>query len=312
MLKFQKNVLLENYSTFEIGGRAEYFASVRDDSQLTEAIKFAGKKSIPFFILGGGSNTLFSDKGYNGLVIKIEAGNLKTEGDRIIASAGLPLSMIVGDAAKNELSNLEWAAGIPGTVGGAIFGNAGAFGGEIKDVIKTVTVLEILGSGFQTKSFKNKDCQFSYRNSLFKNNKKYIIIKAEIELQKGKKENIKEKIKKNILYRNERHPFEFPSAGSIFKNPALSSKDSKLIKKFPDIEKFLGKGEIPAAYLIDKCELKGKEIGGAQISNKHPNFIVNSGGARAENVVILISLIKQKVRDKFGFQLKEEINYIGF
>ena len=312
MLKFQKDVCLKNYSTFKIGGRAKYFISVENSSQLIESIDFAKKKKIPFFVLGGGSNTLFSDKGYNGLVIKMETGSLEIKNTEIIVDAGLPLSEVVGEAAKNEFSNLEWAAGIPGTVGGAVYGNAGAFGGEIKNVIKTVTVLEILDFGFKTKSFKNKDCKFSYRNSLFRKNKKYIIIKAEIEFQRGKIENIKEKIKKNILYRNEHHPFEFPSAGSIFKNPEIGVESLKLIKKFPDFEKFLDRGEIPAAYLIDKCEFKGKEIGGAQVSDKHPNFIVNKGGGKAENVIILISLIKQKVRNKFGFQLKEEINYIGF
>jgi UDP-N-acetylmuramate dehydrogenase len=260
--------------------------------------------------LGGGSNVLFSDKGYEGMVIKIRNKRYKTQGTRIICTAGMLLSEVLGITTKKGFTGLEWAAGIPGTIGGAIFGNAGAFGRKVEDVLNTVKVIDLIS--FQEKIFKKNQCQFSYRNSLFKKNKKYIIIETELKFKKREKKGIQTSIKKNLLYRCLYHPLKYPSVGSIFKNPELRNKSSKLIKRFPDFRKFLNKEETPAAYLIDRCELKGKKIGGAQVSEKHPNFIININNAKAEDVIILISLVKQKVRNKFGIELEEEINYVGF
>jgi UDP-N-acetylmuramate dehydrogenase len=255
--------------------------------------------------LGGGSNILFSDKGYNGLIIKINNKKIEFKNNNIICGGGVLFFKLVFAAKEKSLSGLEWAAGIPGTVGGAIFGNAGAFDGEIKDSIKEVIAFDT--KNLKEKKFNNKECKFSYRNSIFKKTKKYIIISGVFALKKGNKKEISAEIKKNILYRKNNHPLEHPSAGSIFKNQKINEKIKKLFKKFPDLKQFEEKKEIPAAYLIYRCNLKGKKIGKAKISEKHTNFIINVGNAKAEDVISLINLVKKKVKNKFNIDLKEEI-----
>jgi len=257
-MEFQKNVSLKKYTTFRIGGKAKYFFVAKTKDNLIEAIKTAKKKKLPFFILGDGSNLLVSDKGYKGLVIKF----------------GQPLSLYV-------FQGLEWATGIPGTVQGAVFGNAGAFGRSMKDVVKEVKVFDTKTE--KIKNFKNKDCQFSYKNSIFRKKKNLIILSVEI---KTKKSNPK-KIKEYFNYKKETQPLNFHSAGSIFRNP----------------EGFF------AGELIDKCGLKGKRVGNVKISEKHANFIVNLGNGKAKDVIKLIKLIKNKVKKKFGVVLEEEINF---
>jgi len=305
MIEIQKNIPLKKHSTFQIGGPAKYFTIVKNTSQLVESLEWAKQNNLPFFLLGGGSNILFSDKGYEGLIIKIQISDIKVKGDKVFCEAGTPLSKILNITAREGLSGLEWTAGIPGTIGGAIFGNAGAFGLGIKNILESVKVLNL--KSFQIEDFKSEDCQFSYRSSIFKKRKNYVILKVELKLQRRAKEDIHKRIEENFLYRRERHPLKYPSVGSIFKNVKLTKENLKLTEKFPDFKQFLQKGEIPAAYLIHCCDLKGKKIGGAQISKKHPNFIININNAKAEDVIILISVIKQKVRNQFGIQLEEEI-----
>jgi UDP-N-acetylmuramate dehydrogenase len=255
----KKNVSLKEYTTFRIGGRARYFFEAKTKNELISVIKLAKELKLPFFILGGGSNLLINNKGFNGLVIKF----------------GQPLSFYVS-------KGLEWAVGIPGTIQGAVWCNAGAFGKSMQDVVKEVEVFNAKTG--KIKIFKNKDCQFSYRNSIFKKNKNLIILSVKI---KSKKSDIK-KIRQYLNHRKKTQPLSFPSAGSIFKNP----------KGF-----FAGK-------LIEECGLKGKRIGNVQISEKHANFIVNLGNGRAKDVIKLIKLIKEKVKKRFGITLKEEIEFL--
>jgi UDP-N-acetylmuramate dehydrogenase len=165
---------------------------------------------------------------------------------------------------------------------------------------------------FKIKILKNKDCKFGYRESIFKKNKNLIILSAVLQSKKGKRKEIERKIRENLNYRRETQPLNFPSAGSVFKNYELGIKKYELIKKFPEIKNFIKKGQIPAGWLIEKCGLKGKMIGKAKISEKHSNFIINLGGAKAKDVKKLIKLIKQKVKKKFGITLEEEVQYLGF
>lgn len=306
MFEVQKNIPLKNYSTFKIGGSAKYFVKVSDVFGIKESILWVKKKDIPFFFLGGGSNVLFADGGYNGLIIKIENLGIKFEENNIVVDAGVPFLKLVLSAKEKSLSGLEWAAGIPGTVGGAIFGNAGAFGGEAKDNIKEIVTFDI--NTLKEKKFKNKDCQFSYRNSIFKKTKKYVLISATFSLEKGNKEKIGEEIKKNIIYRKNHHPLDFPSAGSIFKNVKI--KEESFFKRFPEFKQFEKTKEIPAAYLIYLEGLKGKSFGGAKISGKHTNFIVNSGSAKSKDVISLIDFVKNKIKNKFNINLETEIIFV--
>lgn len=293
----KKNVRLAPYTTFKIGGEAKYFFVAKNKEDLIETIRAAKKFKSPLFILGGGSNILVADEGFGGLVIKIKNLKSKIKGNNIFVEAGTPLSKIVNVALKNNLTGLEWAVGIPGTIGGAIYGNAGAFGKSISDAVREVEVYDIKNE--KAKILKKQDCQFAYRDSIFKKNdlradlrskKNLIILSAKIQLQKDDKKEIKRRIKEFLEYRKENQPLNFPSAGSIFKNPQ----------------------SVSAGELIKKCGLKGKKIRKAQISKKHANFILNLGGASAGDVKKLIEFTKQKVKEKFGIKLEEEICYLGF
>jgi UDP-N-acetylmuramate dehydrogenase len=284
----EKNVFLKNYTTFRIGGPAKYFYSAKTKKDIIKAILVAKKLNLPFFILTGGSNLLVSDRGFKGLVIRIENRELRIKNHTIYAEAGTPLALVVSKARENNLTGLEWAIGIPGMIGGAIKGNAGAFGKSMADIVKSVEVFDVKTE--KVKKLSKKDCKFSYKESIFKKNPNLIILSVELKLKKGNEKKIKEKLKEYLDYRKKTQPLGFFSAGSIFKNP----------KGF-----FVGE-------LGEKCGLKGKKIGQAEISEKHANFIVNLGKAKAKDVIELIKLIKRKVKNKFNIELEEEIQYLGF
>jgi len=317
----QKNILLKKYTTFKIGGPAKYFFTAKAKEDLVKAIKAAKRFKLPFFILGKGSNILFSDKGYSGLVVKIENCKLKIENCKLYTEAGTELEDLVNYSARASLAGLEWAAGVPGTIGGAVYGNAQAFGMRIADIVKSIEVFDV--KSLKIKKLSKKQCHFSTKNSIFKKNKNFtpyrneisgaglIILSATLKLKKGDKKEIQKKIKNNLAARKKRHLLIFLSAGSVFVNKEIRVKNKKLLKEFPELKEFNKWGTIPSAYLIEKCGLKGKKIGGAKISEKHANFIVNLGKAKAKDVKALIKLAKQKVKRKFGIVLEEEIEIIN-
>lgn len=305
----RRNILLKNYTTFRIGGPARYFFKAETKKDLIQAVKIAKRYNLPFFILGGGSNLLVSDKGFKGIVIKIQLSDYRIKGSEILTEAGTPLSLLVSKSIEKNLTGFEWAAGIPGTIGGAVRGNAGAFGGETKDVVKEVEVFNL--KNLKTENIKNSDCQFGYRESVFKKKRNFIIFSVVLKLEKNSKKKIKETTKKYLIYRKERHPQE-PSAGSVFKNIGIDKLKRDFLKKFPKAKKVIKGKTLPVAFLINQCQLAGKKIGKAQISKDHPNFIINIGDARAEDVKKLINLTKKKVKSKFGIILKEEVYFLGF
>ena len=310
----KNNILLKKYTTFKIGGPAEYFLIVKKKENLIKAVKLAKKLKLPIFIFGGGSNLLVSDEGIRGLVVKIQ--NLdkkfkirKLKSDVIIeTSAGIELKDLVEFSIKKSLQGLEWSGGLPGTFGGAVRGNAGAFGGEIKDIIFEV---EALDKNFNLKKLSKKQCQFSYRSSIFKKND-WIVLSVVIKLKKGNKKDIRSVAQYCIKYRRDRHPWEYPNAGSIFKNCAFSGFSSGFKKKLSKVVKQDPFPIVPTAYLISELGLKGTKIGNAQISEKHPNFIVNLGGAKARDVLKLIDLVKQKVKKVYNIKLETEVQFVGF
>jgi len=311
MLKnLQKNVLLKNYTSFKIGGQAKYFLKINTNEKLIEAIKWAKKHKLPFFILGGGSNLLVADEGYEGLVINFQFSIFNFQKNKIIVGAGMKLEKLINASMKTGLTGLEWAVGIPGTMGGAVRGNIEAFGSSISQLVKKVQVFDAKKE--EIKIFNNKDCEFKYKNSIFKQNPNLIILSVEIKLKKCEKEKIKKRICDNLNYRAKNHPLNFPSAGCVFKNYESKIASHELVKQFPELKEFNKKKIIPAGWLIEKCGLKGSKVGGAEISQKHANFIINSGQAKANDVLELIKIIKKKVIGKFKIKLEEEIQYLGF
>lgn len=281
-----KNVLMKNHTSFKIGGTADEFCEAKSVSEIQELIKYAKNKGMPYVIIGNGTNILVSDKGIRGIVIKLANEFSKTElkENTITAEAGSVLTALSVLALKNNLEGLEFASGIPGTLGGAIYMNAGAYGGEMKDVIKSVTYLE---SG-EVKTIFANELDFGYRKSFF-TNRNAVILSAEIELKEGRFEEIKAKMDDYKKRRTEKQPLLMPSAGSTFKRPTGY---------------FAGK-------LIEDAGLKGCKMGGAMVSDKHSGFVVNAGDATAEEILSLIEYIKKTVFEKFEVELETEIKMIG-
>lgn len=310
MLNIQENISLARYTTFRIGGPARFFVEVKTAEELEEAVQYAKDNNLQFFVLGGGSNVLVSDAGFDGLVIKIKFNDLRinAENNLLEAGAGFSLSKLVKDSVKNNLTGLEWAMGIPGTVGGAVRGNAGAFGGVMVDVISSVKAFDV--KKMQVVVYDLNVCNFDYRDSIFKQNYDLIILSVSVKLKEGNKDKSQEIIREIVGKRSSAYPQGMPSAGSFFKNPEAHEK---IKKEFEDeTGEVCRNNKLPARWLIGRVDLLGKKMGGAMISEKHANFIVNTGTATAEDVIMLASFVKQQVRDKFGVQLQEEVQYIGF
>ncbi len=277
---------MKKHTTFKIGGNADVFIIPNDSGEIIDAIKLCEEFKAPFYIIGNGSNILVGDGGINGVVIQIfkNMGNIGVNGNIIKAEGGALLSLVSRKALEEGLTGLEFASGIPGTVGGGVCMNAGAYGGEMKDIISKVVVLkngEIL-------ELSNEESEFEYRNSCILKNG-MIVLEAEMVLQKGKADEIKEKMFEFNRLRSEKQPLEFPSAGSAFKRPEGY---------------FAGK-------LIMDSGLRGYSVGGASVSEKHCGFIINKGNATAKDVITLIDDVKRIVNDKFGVMLKPEIRFIG-
>lgn len=277
------NEPLSVYTTFGIGGRARYFLVAKGEDDFQKAVTFSRKKEIPYFVLGGGSNLLVSDRGFEGLVIKNENDWIKKLDENFLeVSSGTSLRKLINFAVARNLSGLEGLFGIPGTLGGAIVGNAGTRGSFISDVLESVRVLAGDGRIFEV---DNKDADFSYRSSRFQRSGE-IILSARIKpLESGRAE-IERKIRKTLEMRQNQP--EERSAGCIFKNPK---------KGF-------------AGYYLDRAGLKGTQIGGAKVSEKHANFIINVGGAKSSDVIKLMNLCKERVEEKFGVCLQEEIVFL--
>ena len=282
------NIPMKNYTSFKIGGPAEYFVQIKNAEELQEALKIHQQTKEPLTIIGNGSNLLVNDNGIKGIVLQINIKKLEIQEEKdnikVIVGSGNKLGELAQKLAQKEIAGFEFASGIPGTIGGAIRMNAGAHGTEMKDIVQTITYVDKMG---KIHKMTAEQAKFQYRKSIFAE-KDYIIIEAELKLQKGNKKEIQEKMQEYAKYRNEKQPLEYPSAGSTFKRG----------------EDFI------TAKLIDECGLKGYQIGGAQISEKHAGFIINKGNATAEDVLKLIEYTKEQVYKKFNKVIETEIEVI--
>lgn len=336
-IKILENIKLSDYTTFKIGGLAKYFVVVKSEEELFATINWANKKDEKIFVLGGGSNLLFSDDGYDGLVIKNEIKGLEivseNESEVIVrAYSGEIWSKLVYFTIENGLYGLENTFYIPGTVGASPIQNIGAYGTEIKDIFYNLKAVDIKTG--EEWFFKLEDCKFSYRDSIFKRELKgkYFILWVEFKLSRSGKLNlnypdvqrvleergIKEPSLKELteIIREIRdsklpNPAVLANAGSFFKNPIINPEHFKILKeKFPDIKSFVDEqgAKIPAGWLIEQCGFKGKTFGPVGIYEKQALIIVNHGGARQKDVLDLVENIKTRIKNDFGIELEEEVN----
>lgn len=287
----QENILFDepmsSHTTFRVGGAAKCLIKVNNKEQMKKLIPYLHMTGQNFFILGNGSNLLVGDKGYSGILVKLGEGmeSVTVEGERMKISAGTLLSKAASAARENELTGMEFASGIPGTVGGAIVMNAGAYGGEMKQIVESVEVMNMEG---EILVLDNDTMEFGYRKSVIKS-RPFIVLETVLCLQKGKQEEISSKMEELSRLRREKQPLEYASAGSTFKRPEGY---------------FAGK-------LIMDAGLRGFSIGGAKVSEKHCGFIVNSGNATAADIREVIDEVQKCVKAKFGVTLEREVIYLG-
>lgn len=298
------NEPLAKHTTFKIGGPADYFLSIEETPQLVEAVKYLEGEGVSYFVLGGGSNMLVRDEGFRGVVVDIKTKKSEVVDNEVIADAGCTTVEIARKSIQAKLTGFEWGVGVPGTIGGAVRGNAGAMGGEMKDVVLKV---EVYKDG-EVQELNNEECHFHYRHSLFKD-VGGIVLRVWLKLQLVEAEVVAQGMKKALeylQYRNKTQPQGFASTGCIFKNFEISNK--KLSFEVP--EEFLKKGKISAGWLIDQAGMKGAQVGQAKVNETHGNFVVNMGGATATDVLTLIDQIKERVYDKFAIDIEPEIQII--
>lgn len=304
---------LAKHVNIRIGGPADFYLEARSSDEIASAVLAALADGVPFVVFGGGSNTLPSDEGFRGLVIQAANRAWSIEGERVYAEAGVPSAFLARKAAEAGLTGLEWAISLPGTIGGAVRGNAGCFGGETKDALASVDALRVTDGKIERVTYSPEDCGFGYRHSAFKRNAD-VVLDVELELKTAPKEECLAKLDAVLAKRKLEQPSDSPSAGCMFKNFDFKdeSEISKLMSMVEVPKEFLAAKRLPAGWLIEQADLKGKKVGGAQVSDKHGNFLMNLGKATASDVLQLISLIKMKIRDEYGVQLEEEVQLLGF
>ncbi len=283
---WKKDISLAECTTFRIGGPAKYGVYPQTAEQLCAAAELCRSSKMRYYVVGNGSNLLFSDRGFDGAVIFTGAlKQLSAESDRLIADCGVPLTQAAVAAQRAQLGGMEFAYGIPGSVGGAVFMNAGAYDGEMKDIVESVLFYDAVSQ--KTVLYQREACGFDYRRSVFQE-KEGVILQTVLKLKKGEEAAIRSRMEELMSRRRTKQPLEYPSAGSVF-------------KRYPGFY---------TAKLIDEAGLKGLTVGGAQVSEKHAGFIVNRGGATAADVLTLIEAIQKKIRGIHGIEIACEIRYV--
>lgn len=284
----KENILLNEpmskHTSFKTGGKVDIFVKAYSVEEIKSVLKTSKENNIPLFVLGNGTNLLVKDEGFRGIILQVKLNNIKIDGTEVVVESGVKNAVLSKKLTDNSLTGFEFASGIPGTIGGAIKMNAGAYGSEMKDIVNEVTYLDYDGNIHE---INNSECEFSYRHSRFFN-EKAIILEVKLNLQYGNKEEIENKVKELLKQRKEKQPLEYPNAGSTFKR---------------------GENYI-TAKLIDECGLKGYSIGGAQVSEKHAGFIVNKNNATSTDILNLIEYVQKVVKEKTGEDIKLEVEVI--
>jgi len=304
----QNNIPLAPYTTYKIGGPAQFFVRVSSLEELSLAIRWAKAEGLSLRFLGGGSNLLISDRGVNGLVITLAAHEPNFLESGVKVGAGYGLSKLVNDSVKQGLQGLEWAAGIPGQVGGAVRGNAGAFGGWIANNITAVEVYNTQAERLEV--FKKEDCHFDYRDSIFKRRPELLIWSATFSLTSADRESLEKIAKEHRHYRREHHPI-LPSAGCVFKNVPVNEVMGRAPELWSaaQLARAVSGQEVAAGFIIAQAGLAGYAVGPVQVSTQHSNFLVNRGGATAQEVHQLISYIQETIKRVYHLELVPELAF---
>jgi UDP-N-acetylmuramate dehydrogenase len=298
--------LLSRYTRFAIGGPAEIYAETANENSFIDALRVARSSGLPYVVIGGGSNLIVSDDGFPGIVLRFTASAIENEGTLLRAQAGAELQALVDYSIDHGLKGIETMTGIPGWVGAAVYGNAGAYGHSINERIREVRFFD----GSAIRSFTNSECQFRYRESVFKQHKDWIIFSADLSMDQAPAEELL-KIAGDILkIRLEKYPVTMKCAGSIFKNLILAELSESVQRQVP--ARVIREGKVPSAYFLEEIGAKGMRNGDIRVADYHANLIYNDGQGTARELREVIADLKARVAERFGLMLEEEVQYVGF
>jgi len=296
---------LSRYTRFHIGGPADLFAETHDPEAFIAAWREAQETGIPTMVIGGGTNLILSDQGYRGIVLRFRGDRLMATGDRVYAEAGAVLQDLVDFTIARGLKGLETLAGIPGWVGAAVYGNAGAYGHAIAERVVRVRFFD----GSAVRVFDNEDCEFRYRESVFKRHKDWIIFSTDLRLEPADAAVLRRTADDIVTVRNQKFPVTMKCAGSIFKNLLVSELPPHAVAQVP--VPVVREGKIPAAWFLEQVGAKGFVHGGIHVADYHANLIYNADGGSAAELCVVIAELKGRVRERFGIELEEEVQYVG-
>jgi UDP-N-acetylmuramate dehydrogenase len=305
-LKVRQNVALAQYTRFAIGGPADVYAETSDPQAFVKALEAARSSGTPHVVIGGGTNLVVSDEGFRGLVLRYTANRISAAGHHLRVDAGAVLQDLVDFANEHGLKGLETLAGIPGSTGAAIYGNAGAYGHSISERVREVRFYD----SSRVRVFSKAECEFRYRESAFKRRKDWIIFSVELEMLRADPEELKRVSADILKVRNEKFPVTMKCAGSIFKNLLLAELPPDIAAKVP--ASVVREGKIPSAYFLEQVGAKGMQRGDIHVAGYHANLIYNAGEGTASDLAALIGELKARVRERFGITLEEEVQYVGF
>ncbi len=305
-LQILRDAPLSRYTRFGIGGPADIYAEADRPGPFVEALNAVRASGVAYAVIGGGTNLIISDEGFRGIVLRFTGRSIAVAGERIAADAGAGLQDVIDCAIVNGLKGIETMAGIPGSLGAAVYGNAGAYGHSISEVLDKVRFFD----GECERVLRNEECEFAYRESVFKRNKHWIIFSAELLLEPGDGPGLRRKADEIIAVRTAKFPPEMKCAGSIFKNlilaelpPAAAAEVSPYAVK---------EGKVPAAWYLEQVGAKGLSRGYLHVAGHHANVIYNAGSGTARDLRALIAELKRRVHERFGIELEEEVQYVGF
>ena len=305
-LTWRENVLLSEHTRFGIGGPARWYAETPDEESFIAALMQARSSGLPFVVIGGGTNLIVSDSGFPGVVLRFTGASISRDGPVVTAEAGAELQNLVDFTIDESLAGIHTMTGIPGSVGAAVYGNAGAYGNSISKYVTRVRFFD--GSG--TRTLTNEDCRFAYRESIFKKRKDWIIFSTSLALAPGDGSELRARATEIRTIRDRKYPPTMKCAGSIFKNLLLRDLPAGVQAMLP--EKVVIEGKVPSAWFLEQVGAKGTRRGGIHVADYHANLIYNAGGGTASELREVITDLKSRVRDRFGFGLEEEVQYVGF
>ncbi|MFL6414508.1 MAG: UDP-N-acetylmuramate dehydrogenase [Bryobacteraceae bacterium] len=305
-LEIRESEPLAPYTRFRLGGKAALFCATDSRQAFAQALKAAAKLDAPHMVIGGGTNLVVSDDGFDGLVLQFTGSKIDLKGTALTVEAGAVLQDVVDRSIELGLEGLQTMTGIPGFTGGAVYGNAGAYGHSINELVMRVDFAE---DGHET-SFDNAQCGFAYRHSRFKNHKNWVILATELQFKRGNRDSLANAAREIRAVRDAKYPPSMKCAGSIFKNVLISNLPAQTQALVPS--NLIRDGKVPSAFFLEQVGAKGIRRGDIQVATYHANLIYNAGDGRAADLVALIQELKKRVRERFDFEIEEEVQYVGF